>query len=139
MIEGWYAIVSYSDINGMSIDGVTSNTLNGIDIPILLQPSTKYELIYKEDGNKFELGGLKTLFDFTLEQAVNQIDLEGLSNKLKEGIWGNQMENIIAREKRERMARQEKIKERIVAEMRPFSFYDEDERKYIDYKLFNQS
>lgn len=50
--------------------------------------------------------------------------------KLKEGIWGNRMENIIQYEKQQRMKRQEKLKEKIVAEMKPFSFYDADERKY---------
>lgn len=67
------------------LTGVTSNILNGIDIPTLLQPSTKYELIYKEDSNKFELGGLKTLFDITLTEAVNQVDLTGISNMLELG------------------------------------------------------
>ena len=40
------------------------------------------------------------------------------------------MENIIQYEKQQRMKRQEKLKEKIVAEMKPFSFYDADERKY---------
>ena len=50
--------------------------------------------------------------------------------KLKEGIWGNRMQNIIQYEKEQRMLRQEKLKEKIVAEMKPFTFYDADERKY---------
>ena len=52
------------------------------------------------------------------------------ANKLKPGIWGNQLGNIIETEKANRLKRQEKLKEKIIAEMKPFSFYDEDERKY---------
>ena len=50
--------------------------------------------------------------------------------KLKEGIWGNRMQNIIEYERQQRQMRQDKLKEKIVAEMKPFSFYDADERKY---------
>lgn len=35
------------------LDGVTSNTLNGVDIDTLLQPSTYYEMLYKENDNQF--------------------------------------------------------------------------------------
>lgn len=73
--------------NGMSLDDVTSNTLNDVEIDTLLQPSTKYELIYKEDTDKFELGKLsdKILYDITLNEAVNQVDLTGISDILKDG------------------------------------------------------
>lgn len=67
----------------VDMTNVTSNILNGIDTPTILQPSTKYELIYKEDTNKFELGGAKVLLDVTLTEAVNQVDLTGIVNKLE--------------------------------------------------------
>ncbi|MCQ2819311.1 MAG: protein FAM161B, partial [archaeon] len=78
---------------------------------------------------------LEKIREILMEQVKYIEDNRGepfRANKLKEGIWGNQMENIIEKEKKERMKRQERIKERIVAEMKPFSFYDEDERKYIE-------
>ena len=59
------------------------------------------------------------------------------ANKLKPGIWGNKLGNIIQTEKENRLKRQEKLKEKIIAEMKPFSFYDEDERKYKD-KISNE-
>lgn len=59
------------------------------------------------------------------------------ANKLKPGIWGNQLGNIIETEKANRLKRQEKLKEKIIAEMKPFSFYDEDERKYKE-KISNE-
>ena len=40
------------------------------------------------------------------------------------------MQNIIEYEKEQRQQRTEKLKEKIIAEMRPFSFYEKDERKY---------
>ena len=52
------------------------------------------------------------------------------ANELKKGIWGNQMQNIIEYEKEQRQQRTEKLKEKIIAEMKPFSFYEKDERKY---------
>lgn len=75
--------VEYLQHGSISIDGVTSNTINNIPCDILLQPSTKYELIYNEDSNKFEEKGI--LYDITLAEAVNQVDLNGIENKLKIG------------------------------------------------------
>ncbi len=68
--------------NTLNLIGVLSNTLNGIDISTILQPSTKYELIYNEDEDKFELGGAKTLFDITLTESVSEIDLTGITELL---------------------------------------------------------
>ena len=59
------------------------------------------------------------------------------ANKLKPGIWGDKLGNIIQTEKENRLKRQEKLKEKIIAEMKPFSFYDEDERKYKE-KISNE-
>ena len=81
--NGSFLFYKYN-INIMSIDNVISNTLNGIEIPTLLQPSTKYELVYDEYTNKFELGGTKVLYDITLTEAVNQVDLTGIASKLEE-------------------------------------------------------
>lgn len=51
-------------------------------------------------------------------------------NELKREIFISQLGNIIEAEKAKRSMRQEKIKQKIVQEMRPFSFYDTDEKKY---------
>ena len=40
------------------------------------------------------------------------------------------MQNIIEYEREQRQLRTEKLKEKIIAEMKPFSFYEKDERKY---------
>lgn len=59
----------------MDLDGVTSNTINDISCDTLLQSNTKYELVYNESANKFELGGAgKIIFDTTLASDVNSID-----------------------------------------------------------------
>lgn len=71
--------------NDIDMNNVSTNVLNEIEIPTLLKPSTKYELIYNETTDKFEIGGLATLFDIKLEESVKQIDLSGISNMLKEG------------------------------------------------------
>ena len=52
------------------------------------------------------------------------------ANELKREIFINQLGNIIESEKRKREIRQEKIKQKIVENMKPFSFYDTDEKKY---------
>lgn len=50
-----------------------------------MRPLERYELIYNENINKFVLGGNLTLFDITLNEPVSQIDLNGITNMLKEG------------------------------------------------------
>lgn len=74
--------------NIIDLDGVATNIINNVPCDTLLQPSTKYELIYKADENKFIFGNLtdkQPLFDITLTEAVNQVDLTGITNMLKIG------------------------------------------------------
>lgn len=52
------------------------------------------------------------------------------ANDLKREIFISQFENIIESEKANRKMRTEKLKEKIVQNMRPFSFYEQDERKF---------
>jgi len=52
------------------------------------------------------------------------------ANELKREIFISEFENVIVAEKALRMQRCEKLKEKIVQDMKPFSFYDVDEKKY---------
>jgi hypothetical protein len=52
------------------------------------------------------------------------------ANDLKREIFISEFENVIVAEKALRMQRCEKLKEKIVQDMKPFSFYDVDEKKY---------
>jgi hypothetical protein len=51
-------------------------------------------------------------------------------NELKREIFISQFENVIEAEKTKRKYRTEKLKEKIIQDMKPFSFYEQDERKY---------
>lgn len=76
--------VIYKETKEVPYD-VVSNTINEVPCDTLLQPRTKYELIYNEDENKFELGGAgKIIFDTTLTSNVNSIDtnIQLIDNKL---------------------------------------------------------
>jgi hypothetical protein len=53
-------------------------------------------------------------------------------NDLKREMFINQYENVIEAEREKRKYRTEKLKEKIITEMKPFSFYEYDERKYKD-------
>lgn len=84
----------------------------------------------KRDYQQKKIEKMKEILEDRVAKEDVYVNYRFHAIKLKEGIWGNQLQNIVEREKSQRMRRQEKLKEKIVAEMRPFSFYDEDERKY---------
>lgn len=71
------SVIDYTDI--------TQNKINNTLIESLLDPGKKYELVYNEEEDKFKIGKLtdSILYDITLTQQVNQIDLTGISDKLK--------------------------------------------------------
>ena len=52
------------------------------------------------------------------------------ANDLKTHIFINQFENVIEAEKARRKIRVEQQKQKILQEMRPFSFYEEDEKRF---------
>lgn len=56
-------------------------------------------------------------------------------NDLKREMFISQYENIIEAEIEKRKYRTEKIKEKIVQEMKPFSFYQNDEKKFKERQL----
>ena len=49
---------------------------------------------------------------------------------MKREIFISQFENIIEAERAKRKYRTEKLKEKIISNMKPFSFYEQDERKF---------
>lgn len=51
-------------------------------------------------------------------------------NELKSHIFINQFENVIEAEKARRKVRVEQQKQKILQDMKPFSFYEEDEKKF---------
>ena len=84
----------------------------------------------KKDYQKKKLEKIREILEERVRIEDYYIQYKFVPNKLKEGIWGNQLDDMVKNEKEIRLKRQEKLKEKIIAEMKPFSFYDEDERKY---------
>lgn len=52
------------------------------------------------------------------------------ANPLNRKMFQGSLDNIIEREKKERKSRTEKLQKEIIENMKPFSFYDIDEKKY---------
>ena len=84
----------------------------------------------KKNYQKKKIQKIKEILEDRVKDENYFVYYQFHANELKKGIWGNQMQNIIEYEKEQRQQRQEKLKEKIIAEMKPFSFYEKDERKY---------
>ena len=84
----------------------------------------------KKNYQKKKIQKIKEILEDRVKDENYFIYYQFHANELKKGIWGNQMQNIIEYEKEQRQQRTEKLKEKIIAEMKPFSFYEKDERKY---------
>ena len=84
----------------------------------------------KKNYQKKKIQKIKEILEDRVKDEDYFVYYQFHANELKKGIWGNQMQNIIEREKEQRQQRTEKLKEKIIAEMKPFSFYEKDERKY---------
>ena len=84
----------------------------------------------KKNYQKKKLQKIKEILEDRVKDEDYFVYYQFHANELKKGIWGNQMQNIIEYEKEQRQQRTEKLKEKIIAEMKPFSFYEKDERKY---------
>lgn len=80
---------------------------------------------------------IKEILDERKEEEDKILGYRFRPNELKREIFISQFENIIVAEKARRMQRCEKLKQRIIQDMRPFSFYEVDEKKYKD-KLINE-
>ena len=84
----------------------------------------------KKNYQKKKIQKIKEILEDRVKDENYFVYYQFHANELKKGIWGNQMQNIIEYEKEQRQQRTEKLKEKIIAEMKPFSFYEKDERKY---------
>ena len=84
----------------------------------------------KKDYQRKKIQKIKEILEDRVKDEDYFVYYQFHANELKKGIWGNRMQNIIEYEKQQRQLRTEKLKEKIIAEMKPFSFYEKDERKY---------
>lgn len=84
----------------------------------------------KKDYQRKKIQKIKEILEDRVKDEDYFVYYQFHANELKKGIWGNQMQNIIEYEREQRQLRTEKLKEKIIAEMKPFSFYEKDERKY---------
>ena len=84
----------------------------------------------KKNYQKKKIQKIKEILEDRVKDENYFVYYQFHANESKKGIWGNQMQNIIEYEKEQRQQRTEKLKEKIIAEMKPFSFYEKDERKY---------
>ena len=84
----------------------------------------------KKDYQRKKIQKIKEILEDRVKDEDYFVYYQFHANELKKGIWGNRMQNIIEYEKEQRQLRTEKLKEKIIAEMKPFSFYEKDERKY---------
>jgi len=76
---------------------------------------------------------LKKMEEILEERKTKEDEILGYrfkANDVRKEMFISQFENIIEEEKFKRRYRTEKIKEKIVQEMKPFTFYENDERKY---------
>ncbi len=84
----------------------------------------------KKDYQRKKIQKIKEILEDRVKDEDYFVYYQFHANELKKGIWGNKMQNIIEYEREQRQLRTEKLKEKIIAEMKPFSFYEKDERKY---------
>ena len=78
-------MIYVSTPENLNMQNVVENRFNEKTIDVLLKPNKKYKLVYNEDTNKFEIKPFEKepLFEITLTEAVNQVDLTGIANMLK--------------------------------------------------------
>ncbi len=76
---------------------------------------------------------LKKMEEILEERKRKEDEIIGFrfrANELKKEMFISQFENIIEEEIHKRKHRTEKLKEKIIQEMKPFTFYENDEKKY---------
>lgn len=84
----------------------------------------------RKDYQKKKLEKIKEILEERVREENYYRNYQFRANELKPGIWGNRFQNIIEYEREQRQLRTDKLKEKIIAEMKPFSFYEKDERNY---------
>jgi len=115
-------ILSYNDYKEF-IGGYQPR--NNLNVTIPKPPS-----FYDKKGKKERK--IKEILEERKREEDEILGYKFKPNDLKREIFISQFENIIVAEKYKRNARCEKLKQKIVQEMKPFSFYEVDEKKYKD-------
>lgn len=84
----------------------------------------------KKDYNQRKLKKMEEILEERKRKEDEILRYRFHANEVKKEIFISQFENIIEEEKFKRKQRTEKLKEKIVQEMKPFTFYENDEKKY---------
>jgi hypothetical protein len=113
---------SYNDYKEFIIGFKPRNDLN-VTIP---NPPSFYDKKGKKEKK------IKEILNERKEEEDKILGYRFKPNELKREIFISQFENIIIAEKARRMQRCEKLKQKIIQDMKPFSFYELDEKKYKD-------
>lgn len=85
---------------------------------------------FKRDYSSRKLQKIQEILEERQRKEEEIIGNKFKPNKLKREIFISQYANVIEAEREKRKYRTEKLKEKIVQEMRPFSFYENDERRH---------
>ncbi len=106
--------------------------------------SKKSELIFtipkpfpfmKKDYDQRKLKKMEEILEERKKKEDHILQFRFRANELNREIFISEFSNIIEEEKFKRKERTEKLKEKIVQEMKPFSFYENDERKFKEKNL----
>lgn len=90
----------------------------------------------KNDYNEKKLMKIKSILE-EREQLENEVfNKKFHANKYNKKMFNeaNDTKNIIQREKEQRKLRVDSLKENIISNMKPFSFYDQDFNKFVERK-----
>lgn len=84
----------------------------------------------KKDYNQRKIRKMEEILEERKRKEDEILGYRFHANEVKKEIFISQFENIIQEEQFKRSERTEKLKEKIVQEMKPFTFYENDEKKY---------
>lgn len=112
--------LSYNDYKEFIIGFKPKKELN-VTIPI---PPSFYDKKGKKEAK------IKQIIEERKKEEDEILGYRFKANELKREIFISQFENIIVAERERRKYRCEKLKQKIIQNMKPFSFYDCDEKKY---------
>ncbi len=88
-----------------------------------------FEFAKRNDHAK-KLGKIESILEERRKKEDEFLNYRFKPNDLKREIFISSLGNIIEAEKAKRKYRTEKLKEKIIQEMKPFSFYEHDEARY---------
>jgi hypothetical protein len=84
----------------------------------------------KRDDHSKKLLKIEEILEERKRKEDEYLNYRFRPNDLKREMFINSLGNVIEAERIRRTMRTEKLKEKIVQEMKPFSFYEHDEKKY---------